>query len=120
MSVHNILVLFVFGYICPSWLPLVFAGLVKVYVDTIASGAVPCLENAVVAMAQIENEAAVKKGLAEYEGGMMKLKSRFPVILKEITSAHQSFNSLAIEAFMKRSFKDDDGKYMRSLEVQRT
>ncbi|XP_063070809.1 guanylate-binding protein 1-like [Engraulis encrasicolus] len=94
----------------------VFAGLVKVYVDTIASGAVPCLENAVVAMAQIENEAAVKKGLAEYEGGMMKLKSRFPVILKEITSAHQSFNSLAIEAFMKRSFKDDDGKYMRSLE----
>ncbi|XP_063070477.1 guanylate-binding protein 1-like [Engraulis encrasicolus] len=94
----------------------VFAGLVKTYVDTIASGDVPCLENAVVAMAQIENEAAVKKGLAEYKDGLMKLKRRFPVFLKEITSEHQGVNKLAIETFMKSSFKDDDGKYMHSLE----
>ncbi|KAL2081035.1 hypothetical protein ACEWY4_022888 [Coilia grayii] len=94
----------------------VFGHLVKMYVDTISSGGIPCLENAVVAMAQIENEAAVKEGLEVYEGGMSRLKSRFPVFLKDITSEHQRLNSLAIEAFMKRSFKDDDGKYMRSLE----
>ncbi|XP_036418334.1 guanylate-binding protein 1-like isoform X5 [Colossoma macropomum] len=49
-----------------------FGHLVKLYVDTICSGKVPCLENAVVAMAQIENQAAVQEGLKVYQSGMEK------------------------------------------------
>ncbi|XP_063069103.1 guanylate-binding protein 2-like [Engraulis encrasicolus] len=94
----------------------VFGHMVKLYVDTIANGGIPCLENAVVAMAQIENEAAVKDGLLLYKEEMSKLKSSFPMSLKDFTSAHQSLNKLAIEAFMKRCFKDDKGNYLKSLE----
>ncbi|XP_062391456.1 guanylate-binding protein 1-like isoform X3 [Sardina pilchardus] len=89
--------------------------LVKMYVETLSSGGVPCLENAVVAMAQIENEAAVKEGLEVYESGMVQLRAKFPVDLPDLTSAHQRLNTLATEVFIKRSFKDD-GKHMKSLE----
>ncbi|XP_060796120.1 guanylate-binding protein 1-like isoform X1 [Neoarius graeffei] len=94
----------------------VFGHLVRLYVDTMVKGGVPCLENAVLAMAQIENEAAVREGRQVYEDGMGKLKSRFPVLLGDLTEEHQCLNRLAIEAFMKRSFKDDDGAFMGSLE----
>lgn len=96
---------------------VVFGHLVKLYVDTMVNGGIPCLENAVLAMAQIENDAAVREGRQVYEDGMTKLKSRFPVLLGDLTAEHERLNSLAIEAFMKRSFKDDDGTFMRSLEV---
>jgi len=90
---------------------------VKTYVDTISSGAVPCLENAVIAMAMIENEAAVKEGLEVYQSGMEKLKDSFPVELNEITLEHQCFSLMATQTFMKRCFRDHDGKYLTSLEV---
>ena len=91
--------------------------MVKMYVEIFSSGGVPCLENAVVAMAQIENEDAIKEGLEVYENGLEQLRLYFPVDLKDITSGHQRLTSLATEIFMKRSFKDDDGKHMKSLEV---
>uniref|UniRef100_A0A671Q3J3 Guanylate-binding protein 6-like n=1 Tax=Sinocyclocheilus anshuiensis TaxID=1608454 RepID=A0A671Q3J3_9TELE len=84
----------------------VLGHLVKTYVDTIASGAVPCLENAVISMALIENEAAVKEGLEVYQSGMEKLKKSFPLELNEITSEHQCFSLMATQTFMKRSFRD--------------
>uniref|UniRef100_A0A671KGV6 Guanylate-binding protein 2-like n=1 Tax=Sinocyclocheilus anshuiensis TaxID=1608454 RepID=A0A671KGV6_9TELE len=94
----------------------VLGHLVKTYVDTIASGAVPCLENAVISMALIENEAAVKEGLEVYQSGMEKLKKSFPLELNEITSEHQCFSLMATQTFMKRSFRDSDGKHLASLE----
>ncbi|RXN12686.1 guanylate-binding 1-like protein [Labeo rohita] len=94
----------------------VLGHLAKTYVDTISSGSVPCLENAVIAMAVIENEAAVKKGLQVYQSGMEKLKESFPLELKDVSSEHQHLSSTATQAFMKRSFKDIDGKYLKSLE----
>ncbi|XP_016325912.1 guanylate-binding protein 2-like isoform X2 [Sinocyclocheilus anshuiensis] len=97
-------------------LKLVLGHLVKTYVDTIASGAVPCLENAVISMALIENEAAVKEGLEVYQSGMEKLKKSFPLELNEITSEHQCFSLMATQTFMKRSFRDSDGKHLASLE----
>ena len=48
---------------------------------------------------------------------MEQLRLYFPVDLKDITSGHQRLTSLATEIFMKRSFKDDEGKHMKSLEV---
>ncbi|XP_036418332.1 guanylate-binding protein 1-like isoform X3 [Colossoma macropomum] len=62
-----------------------FGHLVKLYVDTICSGKVPCLENAVVAMAQIENQAAVQEGLKVYQSGMEKeaVDKHYAVLLHE-------------------------------------
>ncbi|XP_016114134.1 guanylate-binding protein 1-like isoform X2 [Sinocyclocheilus grahami] len=94
----------------------VLGHLAKTYVDTISSGAVPCLENAVIAMATIENEAAVKEGLQVYQSGMEKLKDSFPLELKNVSSEHQHLSSTATQAFMKRSFRDTDGKNLKSLE----
>ncbi len=70
-----------------------------------------------IAMAMIENEAAFQEGLEVYQSGMEKLKKSFPLELNEITSEHQCFNIMATQTFMKRSFKDSDGKYLTSLEV---
>ncbi|XP_026099338.1 guanylate-binding protein 1-like [Carassius auratus] len=94
----------------------VLGHLVKTYVETIASGAVPCLENAVIAMALIENEAAFQEGLEVYRSGMEKLKKSFPLELNEINSEHQCFSLMATQTFMKRSFRDSDGKFLTSLE----
>ncbi|KAL0154027.1 hypothetical protein M9458_050686, partial [Cirrhinus mrigala] len=94
----------------------VLGHLAKTYVDTISSGSVPCLENAVIAMAMIENEAAVKEGLEVYQNGMEKLKVSFPLELKDVSSKHQDLSSTATQAFMKRFFRDTDGKYLKSLE----
>ncbi|XP_073701359.1 guanylate-binding protein 4-like [Garra rufa] len=94
----------------------VLGHLAKTYVDTISSGAVPCLENAVIAMAMIENEAAVKEGLEVYQSGMEKLKNSFPLELKVVSTEHQRLSSIATQTFMTRSFRDTDGKYLKSLE----
>uniref|UniRef100_A0A673M315 Guanylate-binding protein 1-like n=1 Tax=Sinocyclocheilus rhinocerous TaxID=307959 RepID=A0A673M315_9TELE len=96
----------------------VLGHLAKNYVDTISSGVVPCLENAVIAMAKIENEAAVKDGLEIYQSGMEKLKDTFPLELKNVSSEHQHLSSTATQTFMKRSFRDNDGGYLKTLELE--
>jgi len=74
----------------------------------------------VIAMSKIENEAAVKEGLEVYRSGMEKLKDSFPLELKEVTSEHQRLSSSATQTFMKRSFKDSEGIFMKCLEVMPT
>uniref|UniRef100_A0A8C2K6B1 Guanylate-binding protein 1-like n=1 Tax=Cyprinus carpio TaxID=7962 RepID=A0A8C2K6B1_CYPCA len=88
----------------------------KTYVDTLSSGEVPFLENAVMAMALIENEAALQEGLEVYQSGMEKLKNSFPLELKEVSAEHQSLSTTATQVLMKRSFKDSEGMYLKSLE----
>nr|XP_001920654.4 guanylate-binding protein 1 isoform X1 [Danio rerio] len=94
----------------------VLGNLTKMYVNTISSGAVPCLENAVIAMAQIENVAATQEGLEVYQRGMEKVKCSFPLELEQVSSEHQRLSSKATQAFMARSFKDTDGKHLKVLE----
>ncbi|XP_067308596.1 guanylate-binding protein 2-like isoform X2 [Pseudorasbora parva] len=89
--------------------------LVQIYVDTISSGKVPCLENAVVALANLENQAAVEEALKVYQSGMEEVKKKFPVNVDVISSQHQKFNSLATTEFMKRSFKNKKGEYIIKL-----
>ncbi|KAL0961712.1 hypothetical protein UPYG_G00330720 [Umbra pygmaea] len=67
-------------------------------------------------MAKIENESAVKEGLEVYQRGMEKLKDSFPLELKDVSSEHQRLSSLATQTFMKRSFKDNEGIFMKCLE----
>ncbi|MGH0182619.1 UNVERIFIED_CONTAM: hypothetical protein FKN15_009975 [Acipenser sinensis] len=80
--------------------------LVSTYVDTISSGSVPCLDNAVLAMAQIENKAAVQQGLAVYQKGMEQ-SMEIPVTRDRMSEQHGKWEKQALETFMKRSFKDD-------------
>nr|XP_023660974.1 guanylate-binding protein 1-like isoform X2 [Paramormyrops kingsleyae]XP_023660975.1 guanylate-binding protein 1-like isoform X2 [Paramormyrops kingsleyae]XP_023660977.1 guanylate-binding protein 1-like isoform X2 [Paramormyrops kingsleyae]XP_023660978.1 guanylate-binding protein 1-like isoform X2 [Paramormyrops kingsleyae] len=87
--------------------------LTKTYVETIASGGVPCLENAVVALTQIENEAAVQEGLQVYRNGMEEVT--FPIGIEEMSKHHRHWDSQAIKAFSSRSFKDEKGEYMKKL-----
>ncbi|KAB5535678.1 hypothetical protein PHYPO_G00120700 [Pangasianodon hypophthalmus] len=92
-----------------------FGHLVQSYVETISSGKVPCLENAVVVMARIENEAAVQEGLKLYQSEMEQVKSSFPVSLSVISAEHQKISKMANNEFMKRSFKDEEGEYFKKL-----
>ncbi|XP_035883385.1 guanylate-binding protein 4-like [Phyllostomus discolor] len=89
--------------------------LAKAYVDTINSGAVPCLENAVTALAQHENAAAVQKA-ADHYSEQMAQRVRFPTdTLQELLDLHAACEREAIAIFMKRSIKDDKQLFQKKL-----
>uniref|UniRef100_A0A671MJV4 GB1/RHD3-type G domain-containing protein n=1 Tax=Sinocyclocheilus anshuiensis TaxID=1608454 RepID=A0A671MJV4_9TELE len=96
----------------------VLCQLVKTYVDTISSGQVPFLENAVLTVSVIENESAVKEGLQVYQTGMEKLKDSFPLELRDVCAEHERLSSIATQTFMGRSFKDSEGTYTKCLEEE--
>lgn len=52
----------------------VLGHLAEIYVDTISSGKVPCLDNAVIALAKLENQTAVQEALKVYQSGMEKVR----------------------------------------------
>ncbi|KAI7809834.1 guanylate binding protein 1, partial [Triplophysa rosa] len=89
--------------------------LAQIYVETISSGNVLCLDNAVVALAHQENHTAVQEALKVYQERMDEVKNKFPVSVTNITSEHQKFSKLASSEFMKHSFKDDKGDYLKEL-----
>ncbi|KAM9484764.1 guanylate-binding protein 1-like isoform 2-T6 [Salvelinus alpinus] len=89
--------------------------LVTTYVETIAKGNVPCLENAVLAMAKIENQAAVDEGLAVYQKGMENVKALFPVDINQLSENQLCSEAQARQAFMKRSFNDKNGEFLKAL-----
>ncbi|XP_073711380.1 guanylate-binding protein 1 isoform X1 [Misgurnus anguillicaudatus] len=92
--------------------------LAHIYVKTINDGQVPCLENAVLALANLENQSAVEEALKVYKNGMEEIKSKFPVGMDSITIVHQKCSSLANSEFMKRSFKDDKAEYISKLKEE--
>ncbi|XP_043936647.1 guanylate-binding protein 1-like isoform X2 [Protopterus annectens] len=91
------------------------------YVDAIRSGAVPCLENAVVALAQIENSAAVRQAHEHYMKEMERLVKFPTATIEEFSELHAVCGKEAIQVFMNRSFKDDDrthqGELMRVINL---
>ncbi|KAG5848211.1 hypothetical protein ANANG_G00096050 [Anguilla anguilla] len=93
----------------------VLGNLAVTYVDAIRSGSVPCLENALNALSQIENSAAVEESFALYRrllGERVKLHTETQ---EELSSAHEGCLKEALQLFMKRSFKDEDQKYQAAL-----
>ncbi|XP_036901348.1 guanylate-binding protein 6-like isoform X1 [Sturnira hondurensis] len=89
--------------------------LVVTYVDTINSGAVPCLENAVTTLAQIENSAAVQKA-ADHYSEQMAQRVRFPTdTLQELLDLHAACEREAIAIFMEKSFKDEKQEFQKKL-----
>uniref|UniRef100_H2N6U5 Guanylate binding protein 3 n=1 Tax=Pongo abelii TaxID=9601 RepID=H2N6U5_PONAB len=92
--------------------------LVLTYIDTISRGDLPCMENAVLALAQIENSAAVQKAIAHYDQQMGQ-KVQLPAeTLQELLDLHRVSEREATEVFMKNSFKDVDHLFQKKLAAQ--
>ncbi|XP_065276388.1 guanylate-binding protein 1-like [Emys orbicularis] len=93
------------------------------YVDAIRSGAVPCMESAVLALAQIENSAAVGEAVAVYEEQLERRAALPTETVQELLDLHAQCEQEALRAFMVHAFKDDDrrfqGELMRRLEEQK-
>nr|XP_021577038.1 guanylate-binding protein 6-like [Ictidomys tridecemlineatus] len=91
--------------------------LVETYVNSINSGMVPCLENAVTTLAQRENSAAVQKAADHYRE-QMDQQVQFPTdTLQELLELHAACEREAIEVFMEHSFKDDKLEFQKKLMV---
>ncbi|CAO2600268.1 Guanylate-binding protein 1, partial [Lemmus lemmus] len=91
--------------------------LVLTYVNAIRSGEILCMEDAVLALAQIENSAAVQKAIEHYEE-QMNQKVQLPTeTLQELLDLQRPIEREAIEVFMKNSFKDVDQKFQKELEA---
>ncbi|KAM7097879.1 guanylate-binding protein 5 [Molossus nigricans] len=89
--------------------------LVLKYVNAISSGKLPCMENSVVALAQIKNSAAVQKAIAHYDQQMAG-KVQLPTeTLQELLDLHRDSEKEAIEVFIKNSFKDEDQRFQKEL-----
>ncbi|XP_038600958.1 guanylate-binding protein 1-like [Tachyglossus aculeatus] len=88
--------------------------LVENYVEVISSGNVPCMENVVLALAEIENSAAVQKAIACYEKLMRQLK--LPTNnLQELLNCDADSTMEAIEVFRQFSFKDEGQRFQKEL-----
>ncbi|KAM5256393.1 guanylate-binding protein 5-like [Ctenodactylus gundi] len=91
--------------------------LVQTYVDAINSGDLPCIENAVLALTQKENSAAVKKAMALYDQ-MMGQKVQLPTeTLQELLDLHRACETEAMEVFKKNSFKDEGQTFQEELQT---
>ncbi|MEE6526078.1 hypothetical protein FKM82_026490, partial [Ascaphus truei] len=90
--------------------------LTVMYVDSIRSGSVPCMENAVLALAQIENTAAIHEALSKYEDLMGQVAKSFPTESQEqFLNLQKECEKEAVGVFMDRSFKDDKREYQAQL-----
>uniref|UniRef100_A0A2R9C7W9 GB1/RHD3-type G domain-containing protein n=1 Tax=Pan paniscus TaxID=9597 RepID=A0A2R9C7W9_PANPA len=92
--------------------------LVLTYVNAISSGDLPCMESAVLALARIENSAAVRKAIAHYEQQIGQ-KVQLPAeTLQELLDLHRDSESKATEVFIRSSFKDVDHLFQKELAAQ--
>ncbi|KAM4872838.1 guanylate-binding protein 3-like [Thomomys bottae] len=91
--------------------------LVLTYVNAIRNGELPCMQNTVLALSQIENAAAVQKAMSHYDQEMSQ-KGQLPIdTLQELLDLHTACEREAIEVFKKNSFKDEDQHFQKELET---
>ncbi|XP_052586623.1 guanylate-binding protein 1-like [Peromyscus californicus insignis] len=92
--------------------------LVITYVNTISSGGLPCVENAVLALSQTENAAAVQKAIAHYDQQMSQ-KLQLPTeTLQELLDLHGASEKEATKIFTENSFKDIDQVFQMELRTK--
>ncbi|XP_004469743.1 guanylate-binding protein 1-like isoform X2 [Dasypus novemcinctus] len=92
--------------------------LVLTYVNAISSGDLPCMENAVLALAELENSAAVQKAIDHYDKQMSQ-KVQLPTeTLQELLDLHSTSEREAIKIFIRSSFKDIDHLFQKKLAAQ--
>ncbi|XP_041535036.1 guanylate-binding protein 4-like [Microtus oregoni] len=89
--------------------------LVQTYLDSINSGTLPCLENAVMILAKHKNQEAVQKATECYTVKIAQ-KLRLPTdTLQELLDVHAACEKEAIAVFMKHSLKDDKREFQEKL-----
>ena len=100
------------------WSSLAVLGKLAVtYVEAIQSGAVPCLESAVLSLAQIENAAAVKEAVMLYQD-LMEQRAKLPTeTVQELLELHTQCERETLELFMARAFKEDICSFQAELIV---
>nr|XP_060619604.1 guanylate-binding protein 3-like [Anolis sagrei ordinatus] len=93
----------------------VLAKLAETYVETICSGKVPCLESAVLVLAEMENTAAMEEAVAHY-GKLMEERLSLPTeSVPELLGVHAECEKEALQVFMARAFKDDKSHFQAKL-----
>ncbi|XP_062843309.1 guanylate-binding protein 1-like [Trichomycterus rosablanca] len=95
----------------------VLGSLAEVYVEAIRSGKVPCLENAVEALTQIQNKQAVDQALQIYRE-QVSMSVCFPLDPLELSDIHRQAEKKAIYAFISISFNDCEQKAQMELMKQ--
>ncbi|XP_051555404.1 guanylate-binding protein 1-like [Myxocyprinus asiaticus] len=88
--------------------------LAEVYVEAIRSGKVPCLENAVVSLAKIQNVRAVDEALQLYIAEMLNL-TKLPMDPAKLSNIHKIAENKAIEVFITMSFNDNEQIHQKEL-----
>ncbi|XP_058604769.1 guanylate-binding protein 1-like [Onychostoma macrolepis] len=88
--------------------------LAEVYVEAIRSGNVPCLENAVVSLAKIQNVRAADEALQCYMTELFNLV-QLPMNPEELSNIHTVTEKKAIDVFITVSFNDNDQIYQQEL-----
>ncbi|EPQ03536.1 Interferon-induced guanylate-binding protein 1 [Myotis brandtii] len=91
--------------------------MVLTYVNAINKEDFSCMENAVLALAQIENSAAVEKAMTHYEQ-LIGEKVQLPEDFQEQQELFMASRKEAIEVFIKNSFNDVDHLFQRKLQAQ--
>lgn len=91
--------------------------LVLTYVKAINNGALPCIENTVLALAQRENSAAVQKAVTHYDQQMSQRVKLPTETLQELLDLHRTCRNEAMEIFRKHSFKDENQCFQKELET---
>ena len=91
--------------------------LAETYVAAIRSGQIPCLDNAVLALSEIENSCAVERARVFYQESMASWVAFPTEDLEELSDIHAQIEKEALVIFMKSTFKDEDHKYQKRLAV---
>lgn len=97
--------------------PLALGNLAKIYVDAICSNQIPCLENAVLSLAQIQNAKAVAQAIDHYKAQMAERVAYPTESQEELSQIHHVVEKEAMKILIDCSFKDDDQKYQQKLLV---
>ncbi|KAI1887371.1 hypothetical protein AGOR_G00189610 [Albula goreensis] len=97
----------------------VLGRLAGTYVDAIQSGTIPCLENAVLAVSQVENAAAVEQSYALYrrllEERVVLSAETGAVKEEELSAVHNVCLEEALRHFKAQSFNDKEDKFQKDL-----
>ncbi|XP_030641286.1 guanylate-binding protein 1-like [Chanos chanos] len=94
--------------------------LAETYVKAISSGQVPCLDNAVESLSQIQNKRAVTEALDFYKSEMSRNVQLPTETQEDLSEIHTDIQREAVEIFINNSFNDFEQKHqielMRSLQ----
>ena len=87
------------------------------YVNSIRNGSLPCIESAVLALAQIENSAALQKAITHYDQQMSQRVQLPTETLQELLDLHRTCEKEAVNIFMENSFKNFNQGFLKELGV---